>query len=124
MGIKDLLAACSSSIDHLNVRNFAGQRIAIDVSGWLHRGVYGAAEDWVDSGFQDSRLYVDYILNRVKHLQSLGIIPVLVFDGRRNCLKDNTKVINADIFYEFIPIFIKKKLKGVFRKSMKVNKEM
>jgi hypothetical protein len=35
----------------------------------------------------DSQLYVDVVINKCRHLMSLSIDPVFVFDGKRNCLK-------------------------------------
>ena len=71
----------------LNIADFAGKRLAVDASGWLHKAVYATAEDWVDSNCTDSQLYVDFLITRVKNLQSCNITPVLVFDGKRNTLK-------------------------------------
>ena len=85
-----------SKISIKDISEYKGWKVAIDVSGWLHKGLYGAAEDFVDSGFVDSQLYVDYVLNRVAILQGMGIEPVLVFDGRRNCLKDGTNTKRND----------------------------
>ena len=90
MGIKDLLQAISAVVEVANISEFAGQRIAIDASGWLHKGLYGAAEDYVDSNFFDNQLYVDFILSRVRHFLMMGVEPVVVFDGRRSILKSGT----------------------------------
>jgi hypothetical protein len=112
MGIKDLLKNLeeatvqvsepkSAQIDSLfviistfpcqkNIGDFAGKRLAIDASGWLHKAVYTTAEDWIESNCGDSQLYVDVIITRLKQLQGLNITPVMVFDGKRNTLKVNS----------------------------------
>jgi exonuclease-1 len=102
MGIENLLQAVKGKIETKDISTFKGWKVAVDVSGWLHKGLYGAAEDLVDSNFVDSQLYVDYVLNRVAILQGMGIEPVLVFDGRRNCLKDSTNSKRQDIRNAYI----------------------
>jgi 5'-3' exonuclease len=70
-----------------NISDFAGKRLAIDASGWLHRALFAVAEDWVDSNCKDNQLYVDHVVSHAKFLLSRNVTPVLVFDGRRNILK-------------------------------------
>ena len=65
-------------------------RLAVDTSGWLHKGLYVSAEDYVDSGFIDNELYIDFILSRVKSFDAIGVKLVLVFDGKRNNMKGDT----------------------------------
>jgi len=65
--------------------------IAVDTSGWLHKGLYVSAEDFVDSGYIDNQLYVDFILSRVKTFEANGVKLILVFDGKRNNLKGDTQ---------------------------------
>ena len=60
------------------------------MEGWLHKGLYSAAEDFVDSGFRDAQLYVDFIVSRARNFRNCGVEPVLVFDGKRNNLKSET----------------------------------
>ena len=97
MGIQGLLQAVQKNVEVLPIASFKGQRIAIDISGWLHKGVYFTVEDLVDSNFRDSQLYVDFILNRIQVLATVGIIPVVVFDGKRNYLKSETNDKRSDI---------------------------
>jgi len=66
MGIKDLLKALSSESTPKLITDFRGQRIAIDSSGWLHKGLFAAAEDIVDTGV-DSELYFDFLLARARN---------------------------------------------------------
>ena len=93
MGIKNLLVALQQSTAIVPIGNFRGSRVAIDVSGWLHRGLYSVVEDYIDNcdGVKDNQFYVDYILNRIKGLRDVGVEPILVFDGKRNSLKSDTQ---------------------------------
>ena len=50
MGVKGLLPGLQESARASSVGYFKGTRVAIDASGWLHKGLYAAAEDYVDSG--------------------------------------------------------------------------
>lgn len=50
MGVKGLLPGLQESVKASSVGYFKGTRVAIDASGWLHKGLYAAAEDYVDSG--------------------------------------------------------------------------
>ena len=61
----------------------------IYITGWLHKGLYAAAEDFVDSGL-DSELYVDFILARARNFLLNNVEPVFVFDGKKNILKTET----------------------------------
>ena len=96
MGIKDLLQAISAAVENSEISEFAGQRIAVDASSWLHKGLYGAAEDYVDSNFSDNQLYVDFILTRVRQFMIMGVEPVMVFDGKRSILKSGTHEKRSD----------------------------
>eukprot|EP01032_Pedospumella_encystans_P001350 gene1350-1562_t len=87
MGIKDLLKNLEGATVQKNIGDFAGKRLAVDASGWLHKAVFATAEDWVDSNCTDSQLYVDFVLTRVKNVQQCRVTPVMVFDGKRNNLK-------------------------------------
>ena len=50
MGVKGLLQCLSKVTQTASMGSFKGTRVAIDASGWLHKGLYAAAEDFVDSG--------------------------------------------------------------------------
>ena len=102
MGIKDLLNAVNGIVVDSNIREFKGKRVAIDASGWMHKGLYGVAEDFVDSKFVDSQLYVDFILSRIRHFHTLDVEPVLVFDGKRNIMKSDTQDKRSDTRRSYI----------------------
>lgn len=88
MGIKDLLKAFQSETSQKLITDFKGKRIAIDASGWLHKGLYAAAEDFVDTGI-DSDLYVDFMLARARNFILNGVEPVFVFDGANHYISIN-----------------------------------
>ena len=50
MGVKGLLQCLQKATQASSISGFKGTRVAIDASGWLHKGLYAAAEDFVDSG--------------------------------------------------------------------------
>lgn len=92
MGIKGLLPSLQQAALVSPITLFQGKRVAIDTSGWLHKGLFAVAEDFIDSEFEDhNQLYVDYIVFRVRSLRDLGVEPVLVFDGKRHLLKSETQ---------------------------------
>lgn len=96
MGIKDLLKSLAVITNEKSIQEFSGKRILIDASGWLHKGLFSAAEDFIDSNMEDNQFYVDYILGRTEHLKKLGIEPVFVFDGKRSNLKSETQAKRED----------------------------
>ncbi len=96
MGIKDLLQNVNGIVEDKHITDFSGGRVAIDASGWLHKGLYGAAEDLVDNNFEDTQLYVDFILSRVRTLMLNNVEPVVVFDGKRSTLKNETAISRGD----------------------------
>ena len=103
MGIKDLLQQMSGVMIAGSIKILEGKRIAIDCSNWLHKGVFASAEEYVDSGFVDTQLYVDFIIGRVRNLVLCGgVIPVVVFDGRRNGLKNETRESRADTRHAYL----------------------
>ena len=91
MGINGLLKALAPATTVTPLQQLKGQRVAIDASGWLHKAIYAAAEDFIDTQFNDSQLYVDYILHRCKSMRDMGVEPVMVFDGKRHLLKSETQ---------------------------------
>eukprot|EP01035_Chromulina_nebulosa_P025593 gene25593-33415_t len=97
MGIKDLLKCLQPLTVERNINEFKGMSIAVDASGWLHRGLYAAVEDIIDSNMKDSQLYVDFIIMRVTELKAYGVDPVLVFDGKRNYMKAETNSKREDL---------------------------
>ena len=50
MGVKGLLPCLQGIANAQSIGSYKGTRVAIDASGWLHKGLYSIAEDYVDSG--------------------------------------------------------------------------
>mmetsp|Transcript_53315 Transcript_53315/g.159649 ORF Transcript_53315/g.159649 Transcript_53315/m.159649 type:complete len:957 (-) Transcript_53315:1475-4345(-) len=92
-----------------HIRQFAGRRLAVDVSAWLHRGAYSCSAELVEAleasasrpgGVEGDgegtprciRMYTRYVLNRCDELLNhAGVASIhLVFDGRRCPLKAGT----------------------------------
>lgn len=97
MGIKDLLQQLAGHMQIGRIEDLRGKRVAIDCSIWLHKALYASAEDLMDANFEDHQHYVDFILARIRNLVlACGVIPVVVFDGRRNLLKDLTRERRSD----------------------------
>ena len=85
MGIQGLLCELRAYERPTHVSEFKGQRVGIDVSGWLHRAVYGCS--WALGSGEGFRAgfplpYVEYVLFRCRMLRHHGVEPLLVFDGR------------------------------------------
>ena len=51
--MKKLLQSLQKVTQASSISCYKGTRVAIDASGWLHKGLYAAAEDFVDSGESD-----------------------------------------------------------------------
>ncbi|KXT03758.1 hypothetical protein AC578_728 [Pseudocercospora eumusae] len=79
MGIQGLLPLLKSIHKPTHVRNFAGQTLAIDAYGWLHRGTVSCAIELAKG--EPTRKHIDFALHRVRMLIHFGVKPYLVFDG-------------------------------------------
>ncbi|OQR89181.1 hypothetical protein THRCLA_09871 [Thraustotheca clavata] len=88
MGVDGLLSAVKEAFLDVHVRDYAGQTVVVDALSWLHKACYGCA--WDLAVGNDTETYVKYVVRRAEMLQSVGIKPILVFDGRKIPLKANT----------------------------------
>ncbi|KAL0259851.1 Rad2 nuclease [Diplodia seriata] len=79
MGISGLLPLLKSIHRQCHLRQFAGQTLAVDAYGWLHRGTVACAIDLALD--KPTRKHIDYCMHRVRMLLHFGIKPYLVFDG-------------------------------------------
>ncbi|OAA59841.1 DNA repair protein (XPGC)/ Rad [Niveomyces insectorum RCEF 264] len=79
MGISGLLPLLKSIQRPTELKKFAGETIAVDAYGWLHRGAISCAMELAQG--KPTRKYVDSVLNRVRMVQHFGVTPYLVFDG-------------------------------------------
>ena len=79
MGIAGLLPFLNKASRKTNISEFKGCTVAVDTYCWLHRGAFACA-DKLALG-EPTEQYVYYCLKFVNKLPSLGIKPVMVFDG-------------------------------------------
>ncbi|XP_071454055.1 exonuclease 1 [Hetaerina americana] len=80
MGITGLIPFLEKASTPVNLRQYKGQTLAVDVYCWLHRGIFSCAEKIAKGEKCDA--YVTYCLKYVNMLISHDIKPILVFDGR------------------------------------------
>ena len=79
MGITGLLPLLKDIQVKTNVSNFKGQTVGIDAYCWLHKGAFACAQDLIMK--KPTRVYVAYVMKRVRMLINAGVTPLLVFDG-------------------------------------------
>ncbi len=61
------------------LKKYAGETLAVDAYGWLHRAAISCAMELAQG--RPTRKYVDSVMHRVRMVQHFGITPYLVFDG-------------------------------------------
>ncbi|KAK0725323.1 hypothetical protein B0H67DRAFT_641765 [Lasiosphaeris hirsuta] len=79
MGISGLLPLLKSIQRPVDLKKYAGETLGIDGYGWLHRGAIGCAVDLAQG--KPTRVYVHYIMHRVRLFKHFGVTPYFVFDG-------------------------------------------
>ncbi|KAB5526329.1 exonuclease 1 [Coniochaeta sp. 2T2.1] len=79
MGIQGLLPLLKSIHRHTELKKFAGETLAVDAYGWLHRGTISCAIELAQG--KPTRKYVDFAMHRVRMLKHFGVTPYMVFDG-------------------------------------------
>ncbi|KAI5477622.1 exonuclease 1 [Pseudohyphozyma bogoriensis] len=79
MGIQGLLPMLKEVQTPMHIKEWKGKKVAIDAYVWLHRGVYGCAED-IALGKQTVQ-YVNYSMHRIRMLKYHQVTPIVVFDG-------------------------------------------
>jgi len=89
MGISGLLPFLKNASRPVNVGDFKGCTVAIDVYCWLHKGAFGCAEQLVRGEQTDG--YIKYVMKYCNLLLHHGLKPILVFDGRDLPSKDKTE---------------------------------
>lgn len=90
MGIKDLLPRIKSIQKRVHIKEFKGQRAAIDSYCWLHQGVYGMAHE-LKEDLTGVEYLVEYCLHKLKILLDYDIKPIFVFDGAEHPMKLKTE---------------------------------
>ena len=89
MGIQGLLPQLKSIVEHVELRDYAGMTVGVDVSVWLHRGVYGCATQLALGQKTDG--YVRFCEQQLAALFAAGITPYVVFDGGYLPMKAGTE---------------------------------
>ncbi|TLS24084.1 hypothetical protein PpBr36_08302 [Pyricularia pennisetigena] len=79
MGIVGLLPLLKSIQRPTELKKFAGETLAVDAYGWLHRGAVSCALELAQG--KPTRKYVDFAMHRVKMVKYFGATPYIVFDG-------------------------------------------
>ncbi|RNF27597.1 putative exonuclease [Trypanosoma conorhini] len=111
MGIKGLWSEVRPVCRQSHLSNFRGQRVAVDMYVWLHRGILGsvqlgtsadaeafvesvaAAPEGADAGasVRLTNKFLQFVMGRVELMLRCGIHPVLVFDGASIPVKQGTE---------------------------------
>ncbi|KAH7029059.1 uncharacterized protein B0I36DRAFT_363654 [Microdochium trichocladiopsis] len=79
MGIQGLLPLLKSIHRPVELSKYAGETLAVDAYGWLHRGAIACAIELAEG--KPTRKYVDFAMHRVRMCLHFGVTPYLVFDG-------------------------------------------
>ena len=79
MGISGLLPALKPIIQSSNISKFRGKTVAVDTYSWIHKAVYGYAEQIIAN--KDCMKWISYCLCYIDMILSHGITLYLVFDG-------------------------------------------
>ena len=79
MGIPQLLPFVKSIAQPVHLSELSGKTVAIDISGWLHRGLFSCALE-VESG-QPTDKFLDVALRCLDLFATHGVRPLVVFDG-------------------------------------------
>ena len=89
MGVKGLWKLLESSGKNIQLEELSGQKVAIDISVWLHRLSKGL-RDTKGEPLLDAHLHG--VFRRLCKLLFFGIKPVFIFDGKVSSLKYETIV--------------------------------
>ena len=89
-----LLPFVSSAFSDAHVSQFRGKHVAIDASGWLHRGAQACTKE-LALGHETHR-FLGFALRMLKLLQAHGVSPVFVFDGASLPMKERTRRERAE----------------------------
>lgn len=79
MGISGLLPALKSIQCPTDLSKYKGKTLAVDTYAWLHKAAFGCSLPLVED--QPTRVYINYILRRLKMMEHFGIKAYMVFDG-------------------------------------------
>lgn len=79
MGVSGLLPLLKSIQRPTELKQHAGETLAVDAYGWLHRGSVSCAIELAQG--KPTHKYISFCMRRVKMMQHFGVTPYLVFDG-------------------------------------------
>ena len=81
MGVVRLHTFVSTAKQSIHLSEFANQTVAVDVSGWLHRGLFnGSCTLDIERG-QPNDQFMETALRNLAVLVKHGVTPLVVFDG-------------------------------------------
>ncbi|KAM5351762.1 hypothetical protein ACJ41O_004485 [Fusarium nematophilum] len=79
MGVSGLLPLLKSIQKPTELKKYAGQTLAVDAYGWLHRAAYCCALELGQD--KPTQKYINAAMLRVRMLRHFGVTPYMVFDG-------------------------------------------
>ncbi|EOD40863.1 hypothetical protein EMIHUDRAFT_69547 [Emiliania huxleyi CCMP1516] len=79
MGVQGLLTQVRSCVQRVSLSDFSERTLAVDASGWLHRGALVCAHELLLGEPTDQ--YLAYPLRMIDLFERHGVTPLLVFDG-------------------------------------------
>ena len=79
MGVQRLHQFVETAKQNIHISAFANKTVAVDVSGWLHRGLFNCALDIERA--QKTDFFLEFVLRNLKVLQDHKVTPLVVFDG-------------------------------------------
>lgn len=98
MGVKGLLKALNPYAKQVNLRDYRGQRAAVDILCWMHRGSYSCSHELAE-GIESTK-YIKFCLNMLEILVANGVIPLVVFDGCELPGKVNTNSVRRQTRFQ------------------------
>ena len=88
MGVKGLLPFVASAFEEVGLERFKGTHLAVDASGWLHRGAHVCASDLATG--RSTTSFLGFSLRMITLFRKHDIELVFVFDGSELPMKANT----------------------------------
>ncbi|KAF9947334.1 Rad2 nuclease [Mortierella alpina] len=79
MGIQGLLPLLKSIEKPVQLKDYAGQTLAVDGYVWLHKGAFACAQELCLG--QATEKYVTYFMRKIEMFKFFGVKPYVVFDG-------------------------------------------
>lgn len=92
MGVNGLHASIKHALVRCHISSLKGQRAACDASAWMVRGGATHARDLYTQEGYTGTPWTEYTVEMAQLLLDHGVVPVMVFDGRRHPLKKETSV--------------------------------